>query len=175
MSKYRNFSAVGQINDMACWAASLKWWYKTTMSINASQTTLYNLYKNLATDNGGMTDEGMRHIIRQNGMELCGFYSATNFTWESVKALLKCGPIYTAYTESQAELNGTLKKHVNVIYEISGDGPWADVRVMEPQAGDAGGGTFNGVHVTKSLNSMNIQGSIWAGVHREKYSKKYGS
>lgn len=171
MSKYRNISAVGQINNMACWAACLKWWYRSSMSINASQTTLYNMYKNLATQENGMTDSGMKHVIRQNGMELLEYGAASEFTWDRVKKLLNYGPIYTAYTETQAEKDGSIKRHVNVIYEINGDGPWADVRVMEPQASEAGGGAFKGKHLTRSLSNYNIVGSVWAGVHREKYFK----
>lgn len=169
MAKYRSISAVGQINNMACWAASLKWWYKSAMAINASQTKLYDRYKHLATQQNGMTDAGIKHLIGENGMELLAYSNAAEFTWERVKGLLEYGPIYTAYTETQAEKNGSFKRHVAVIYEINGDGPWADVRVMEPQFSEAGGGKFNGKHIIRSLSNYNMNGSVWAGVHRGKY------
>ena len=163
-TKYTQISAVGQINKMACWAAGLKWWYTAAMSITPSQTKLYNLYKGLATQQGGMTDAGMKHIIGQNGMQLIEYPDATKFTWEKVRDLLCSGPIYTAYTES-----GTQKRHVNVIYGLSGDGSWASVNVMEPQAHPAGDGSFVGKHLSKPVNDFNLIGSVWAGVHRENY------
>ena len=58
MSKYSAIPPVGQINDMACWAACLKWWYKAEMSINASQTALWDLYKGLELPQGDPQDRG---------------------------------------------------------------------------------------------------------------------
>lgn len=162
---YRYVSAVGQINQMACWAASLKWWYRAAMSINPSQQKLYDLYKHLATQQGGMTDAGIRHVISQNGMELLEYDDAAEFTWDRVKGLLEYGPIYTAYTDTSRER----KRHVNVIYEIIGDGPWAEVRAMEPQYSPAGEGKYVGKHVKRSLSEYNTFEAVFAGVHRKKY------
>lgn len=164
MNKYRQIAAVGQINDMACWAASLKWWYKAAMSINASQTKLWERYKSRVTQLGGMPDNDMKFIINENGMQLFEFPVATGFTFAKVRDLLMCGPIYTAFTEF-----GTNKRHVNVIYGISGDNVWADVSCMEPQDHEAGGGKWKGKHISRGLTDFNSVGSVWAGVHRGNY------
>ncbi|MBL8181821.1 MAG: hypothetical protein JNL64_09465 [Blastocatellia bacterium] len=164
MSKYRNIPAVRQINDMACWAASLKWWYKAAYSINASQTKLWDRYKHRATQQGGMPDADMKFIIRENGMFLHEFPTASSFTFDKVRDLLMCGPIYIAFTEL-----GTNKRHVNVIYEVSGDSSWADVRAMEPQYRPHTGADWKGKHISRGLADYNTVGSIWAGVHRDNY------
>jgi hypothetical protein len=166
MSKYRTIPAVGQINDMACWAASLKWWYKAAMSINASQTKLWELYKARATQQGGMPDSDMKFIIGQNGMRLFEFPIASSFTFDKVRDMLMCGPIFTAFTEF-----GTWKRHVNVIYDISGDSNWADVRCMEPQDKASSGGKWKGKHIKRGLTDFNSIGSVWAGIHRDNYSE----
>lgn len=159
-SKYRHIGAVGQINDMACWAASLKWWYKAVMSINASQKKLWDHYKQLREPLGGMPDTAMKHIIRENAMMLIEFNNATTLASSDIRWLLGYSPIYIAYTES-----GTQKRHVNVIYEISGDeSSYCEVRAMEPQASDNGDGTWKGAHLRKPINDFNLIGSIWAGV-----------
>jgi hypothetical protein len=166
MSKYRYISAVTQINDMACWAASLKWWYKASMSINASQTKLWDRYKAKATQGGGLPDSDMKFLIGENGMHLHEFSNASSFTYEKVRDLLMCGPIYTAFTEY-----GTNKKHVNVIYEISGSSTWADVRVMEPQHRAYSGADWTGKHISRGLSDINSVGSVWAGVNRANYTE----
>lgn len=165
MIKYRNIPAVKQMNDMACWAASLKWWYKAAMSINASQTALWNRYSSRATQQGGMPDADMKFIIRENGMQLVEFASASAFTYEKVSNLLMCGPIFIAFTEF-----GSSKRHVNVIYEVSGDSSWADVRAMEPQFRAVSNGPWTGKHISRGLADYNSVGSVWAGVHRGNYS-----
>jgi len=165
MGKYRNIPAVKQINDMACWAASLKWWYKAAMSINASQTALWNRYKSRATQQGGMPDADMKSIIRENGMHLHEFQTASSFTYDKVRDLLMCGPILIAFTEF-----GSSKRHVNVIYEVSGDSTWADVRAMEPQFRAVSNGPWTGKHISRGLTDYNSLGSVWAGVHRGNYT-----
>lgn len=164
-NKYRYVDAVGQINSMACWAASLKWWYKAMLSINASQTALWNRYQSMQSPQGGMTDAAIKHIIGENAMTCVEFTNASTFTVDNVKGLLECGPLYVAYTES-----GTQKKHVNVIYGVSGSGPWADVLAMEPQATAKNDGSFRGKHEKKSLSDFNILGTVYCGVHRANYN-----
>ncbi|MBK7709331.1 MAG: hypothetical protein IPN69_22230 [Acidobacteria bacterium] len=164
-SKYRQVQAVGQINDMACWAASLKWWYKAAMSINASQAKLWDHYKHLREPLGGMTDSGMKHIIRENAMTLIEYPDATNFQVGDAQWLVGYGPVFIAYTTSFSN-----KRHVNVIYEVSGDEDYAEVRAMEPQAVSKGGGLWSGAHQKKPINEFNMSGSIWAGVLRKAFA-----
>ncbi|HMT09847.1 MAG TPA: papain-like cysteine protease family protein [Pyrinomonadaceae bacterium] len=164
MAGYRSIPAVRQINDMACWAASLKWWYKAAMSINASQTKLWDRYKARATQQGGLPDGDMKHLIRENGMKLLEFQTASTFTYSKILNLLLCGPIYIAFTEL-----GTNKRHVNVIYGITGSDAWADVSAMEPQWRPHTGADWKGKHISRGLADYNTVGSIWAGVHREAY------
>lgn len=166
MAKYRNIPAVTQINDMACWAASLKWWYKAAMSINASQTKLWYRYKARATQQGGLPDADMKFLINENGMKLHEFANAQNFTFDKVRDLLMCGPIFIAFTEL-----GTNKRHVNVIYEVSGDSSWADVRAMEPQWRSHSGADWKGKHISRGLADYNSIGSIWAGIHRGNFQE----
>lgn len=166
MAKYRNIPAVTQINDMACWAASLKWWYKAAMSINASQTKLWDRYKARATQQGGLPDADMKFLINENGMKLHEFANAQNFTFDKVRDLLMCGPIFIAFTEL-----GTNKRHVNVIYEVSGDSSWADVRAMEPQWRSHSGADWKGKHISRGLADYNSIGSIWAGIHRGNFQE----
>lgn len=163
-TKYSQFSAVGQINDMACWAASLKWWYKAVKSISASQTKLWDRYKGMRDSHGGIPDAAMQHIINENGMVMIPFSDARNFTAAELGDLLWFGPVYVAYTES-----GTHKRHVNVIYELLGSDAWAEVRVMEPQATKKSGSGWIGKHQKKSLSDFNMIGSVYAGVERSAF------
>lgn len=165
-SKHRYIKAVGQQNDMACWAACLKWWYRAAMSINPSQDKLWERYKGLREPLGGMSDSGMEHIIGENAMKCLVYRNVSEFDAYRVKNLLALGPIYIAYTGTGKQL-----KHVNVIYELIGDGPWAEVRVMEPQAVENGDGTWTGEHQLKSLSDYNMQGTIYAGVSKKNYQK----
>jgi hypothetical protein len=165
-SKYRYISAVGQINDMACWAASLKWWYKAVLSITPSQTKLWDRYKGMRDSFGGMPDHSMQHIINENAMTTIPYSNATWFTAAEVENLLYFGPIFTAYTES-----GTWKKHVNVIYELIGSGEYAEVMAMEPQAASGSGGAWIGKHQRKTLSDFNMLGSVYAGVNRKAFQE----
>lgn len=160
--KYRYVDAVGQMNDMACWAACLKWWYRAQKGINASQVKLWDRYKHLRDGLGGMTVAGIEHIIRENGMFLTSYRDATGFTPGEVSRLLAFGPIYTAYTETGREA----KRHVNVIYGITSTDPWAEVLVMEPQAKKGSGDAWKGVHKKRSLSEFNLSESVYVGVDR---------
>ncbi len=164
-SKYRNISSVGQINDMACWAASLKWWYKAAMSITPSQTKLWDRYKHLREPLGGMTDSGIKHIIRENAMMLVEYPDAKNFSVADAQWLVGYGPVFIAYT-----IGYNNKRHVNVIYEATGNSDYAEVRAMEPQAESIGGGAWRGAHMKKPINEFNAAGSIWAGVLRTAFN-----
>lgn len=112
-----------------------------------------------------MPDSAIKHIISENAMTFVGYTNATNFGFEDLKWLLSYGPVYIAYTES-----GTQKRHVNVIYEASGDSDYAEVRAMEPQAVSKGGGAWYGKHLKKPINDFNLLGSIWAGVSRKAFN-----
>lgn len=156
---YRYVSAIGQINEMACWAACMTWWYKAIHGYTPSQQKLWDRYKHLELPAGGMSDAGMIHMIRENGM-LCETYpNASSFTVPVIKERLKYSPVYTAYREA-----GTGKKHVNVIYGASGESSWAEVRVMEPQAELTGDGvSYKGRHEKKSLSDFNLIGTVFIG------------
>lgn len=168
MSRYRSISPVGQQNDMACWAASLKWWYKAAKSIDPSQDKLWERYKHLRDSQGGMTESGIEHIINENGMKCLTYRNLANLDWYRIRDLVKSfGPIYVAFTEPGPDQ----KKHVNVIYDVIGDGPWAEVGVMEPQAIDNDDGTFTGEHQQRSLSDYNSVGATFVGVNRAKWSK----
>jgi hypothetical protein len=164
-TKYSQISPVGQINDMACWAACLKWWYKAAMSITPSQTKLWERYKHLRDSLGGMTVSGIEHIVRENAMTFIAFPNAASFTPQKVQALLASGPIYTAYTET----GRNIQRHVNVIYGITSSDPWAEVLVMEPQAKPSGEGWYYGKHKRRSLSEFNLSESVYVGVHRENF------
>lgn len=164
-NKYRQISAVGQINDMACWAASMTWWYKAMLSYTPSQTKLWERYKHLRDSLGGMTVAGIEHIIRENGMVFFSYSNATRFTPAEVSRLLAFGPIYTAYTETGRQV----KRHVNVIYGITSSDPWAEVLVMEPQAKKGDGNSWKGAHQRRSLSDFNLSESVYVGVDRCAY------
>ncbi len=163
---YTKVSPVGQINDKACWAASLKWWYKAVKALSTSQTKLWNRYKHLRSTDGGMPDSPMQHIINANEMIVIPFSNAETFTPEELQQLLWFGPVYTAYTES-----GTHKKHVNVIYGLTSTDPWAEVLVMEPQAKKGSGSGWIGKHQRKSISDFNMIGSVYAGVDRAAFTE----
>lgn len=164
-SKYRNLDAIGQINDMACWAASLTWWYQAAMSIFPSQQKLWDHYQHLREPLGGMPDSGVKQIIRENAMMLIEYPTSSGMGIDELKWMLGYGPVYLAYTESSSH-----KRHVNVIYEAKGDENYAEVRAMEPQAHDKGNGTWRGAHQKKPLSDFNMLGSIWAGVSKKRYN-----
>lgn len=166
MSKYSNTAAVGQINKMACWAACLKWWYKAEMSISSGQTALWNMYKHLELPQGGMSDSGIQHIISQNAMKSLPFLKAADFTATRVADLLNSGAIFTAYSRT-----GDQDKHVNVIYKLVGEGPWASVWVMEPQFSEKGDGSWTGKRELRTLSDYNMQGSVYAGVRRTRWEE----
>lgn len=162
--KYSHIDPVGQINDMACWAACLKWWQKAVHSITNSQTKIWDRYKHLRDPLGGMPVAGIQQIVRENGMILHTYHNAANFTPKEVSALLTFGPIYTAYTET-----GKAKRHVNVIYGITSTEPWADVLVMEPQAKKGKNGGWIGKHRRRSLSDLNMLESVYTGVCLNRY------
>jgi hypothetical protein len=135
------------------------------MSINASQTKLWDHYKHLRDPLGGMTDSGMKHIIRENAMALVEYPDATRLELSDLEWLLGYGPVLIAYTTSFSN-----KRHVNVIYEVSGNADYAEVRAMEPQATDKGSGVWSGAHQKKPINEFNMAGSIWAGVLRTAFN-----
>lgn len=163
-SRYRYVGAVGQINEMACWAASMKWWYKAVLSITPSQTKLWDRYKGMRDSFGGMPDYAMEHIIGENAMVVFKYSNPASFDASEVKSLLRYGPLYVAYTES-----GTHKKHVNVMYEIDGETAWANVRVMEPQARlNSDGVSYSGKHESKSISDFNMLGTVYVGAYKKK-------
>lgn len=154
---------------MACWAASLKWWYKADLSITPSQNALWKRYKNLRDNKGGMTESGIEYIMGENAMKSFVYHNPADFNATRVASLLETGPIYVAFTEPGPDQ----KKHVNVIYELIGDGPWAEVMAMEPQAIDNGDGTWSGRHQRRSLSDYNSVGKTFAGVNKRRREVVY--
>ncbi|HLA95232.1 MAG TPA: papain-like cysteine protease family protein [Pyrinomonadaceae bacterium] len=169
MSRYTYISAVGQQNNMACWAACLKWWYKADLSIHPSQNALWNRYKGMRDQLGGMTDSGIATIITENAMKCFTYTNPADFNTTRVASLLETGPIYVAFTEPGPDQ----KKHVNVIYELIGNGPWAEVKVMEPQAIENGDGTWTGKHQRRSLSDYNTCGTTYVGVNKHRRDQVY--
>jgi len=157
-NKYRYMSAVGQLDPMACWAACLKWWLKAVKSVNKSQKGLIGKYNHLTDEFGGMPDSAIQHIITDNGMLREAFFNASDFTVDAIKARLAYSPIYTAYTETP-----TNKKHVNVIYDVSGTGSSARVWTMEPEFETNDDFTAKGKHLQKPLSDFNALGTVYIG------------
>lgn len=157
-TRYLAIPAEGQLDDMACWAACLKWWLKAVKSINKTQRKIIDKYNYLTDPWGAMNDSSIEFIIVDNKMYPEVFTRATEFTAEVVRQRLNYGPLYVAYTETP-----TRKKHVNVIYDIQGSGGSARVKVMEPQVNTNSDWTFTGAHQLKSLSDFNRRGSVYVG------------
>ncbi|MEZ5428511.1 MAG: papain-like cysteine protease family protein [Pyrinomonadaceae bacterium] len=157
-SKYYAIPAEGQLDDMACWAACLKWWLKAVRSVNKTQRTIIDKYNYLTDDYGAMNESGIEWLIVDNDMYIEVFDRARDFTADVVRQRLSYGPLYVAYTETSSR-----KKHVNVIYGIQGSGNHAKVKVMEPQSQTNPDWTFTGAHKLKNLSDFNRLGSVYFG------------
>lgn len=155
---YLHIPAVGQLDAMACWAACLKWWFKAAKSIAKSQRKLIDKYNYLSDEYGAMQPSEIEQIIVDNNMYIEVHNNAGDFTAEVVRQRLSYGPLYVAFTEFSLG-----KKHVNVIYGITGSGSGARVSVMEPQVEELPDLTWRGEHQVKFLSEFNKTGSVYFG------------
>jgi Papain-like cysteine protease AvrRpt2 len=157
-AKYLKIPAIGQLDAMACWAACLKWWFRAAKHITKSQRKLIDKYNYLSDEYGGMQIPEIEQIIVDCNMYIEVHDNPRDFTAEVVAQRLSYGPLYVAYTETSSQ-----KKHVNVIYAVSGTGASARVSVMEPQVTENADLTWKGAHQTKFLSEFNQHGSVHFG------------
>lgn len=158
-TNYLHIPAVGQLDEYACWAACLKWWYKAVKNLKKSQKNLIAKYNYLTDDYGAMSDDAVQYVIVDNDMYPHMLDSATRFTSAELAGILRWGPVFVAYTESS-----TQKKHCNVIYELlDGNSGAPRVRVMEPQHIQKADLTYKGQHQLKPLADFNRFGSVYCG------------
>lgn len=158
-TNYLHIPAVGQLDEYACWAACLKWWYKAAKNLKKSQTKLIGKYNYLTDDFGAMSDDAIEFVIVDNDMYPHSLSNASAFTAAELASMLRFGPVYCAYTETS-----TQKKHCNVIYELLDAGSNAPrVRVMEPQHIQNDDLTYRGEHQLKPLSDFNRFGSVYCG------------
>lgn len=155
---YLYIPAVGQLDNMACWAACLKWWYKAARSITKSQRKLIDKYNYLTDDYGAMGDDAMERLIELNKMKKRVFQPASRFSGDALWDYLKKGPVFVAFTETQFQ-----SKHVNVIYDIFGTASDPQVWVMEPQAKENPDLSYRGEHAIKPLREFNQMGTVIIG------------
>lgn len=154
---YSHIPAVGQLDDKACWAACLKWWYKAAKSITKSQRKLINKYNYLTDEYGAMGLQSMERVIESNKMTKEVFPSASQFTPDALWKHLKKGPVFVAFTETQYAM-----KHVNVVYDMAGVTS-VSLYVMEPQAYENPDLTYTGEHTVKNFNQFNQMGTVIVG------------
>lgn len=155
---YLHIKAVGQLDNMACWAACLKWWYKAAKSITKSQKKLIAEYNYLTDEYGAMGDQAMEQLISLNKMKKEVFRPASNFTPDALWKHLKKGPVFVAFTETKFQT-----KHVNVVYDISGPYSAVILSVMEPQARENADLSYQGEHTVKSMSEFNRHGTVIIG------------
>lgn len=155
---YLYISAIGQLDNMACWAACLKWWYKAAKSITKSQRKIIDKYNYLTDEYGAMDESGIERLIELNKMKKRVFEQATKFTGNALWEYLKNGPVYVAFTETRYD-----SRHVNVIYDIFGTVANPQVWVMEPQARENPDLTYEGEHTIKPLSEFNRRGKVIIG------------
>lgn len=67
-AKYLKIPAIGQLDMMACWAASLKWWYRAAKHIGKSQRKIIDKYNYLSDEYGAMQIPAIEQIITDNDM-----------------------------------------------------------------------------------------------------------
>jgi len=154
---YLHIPAIGQLDDKACWAACLKWWYKAAKSIKKSQKKLIAKYNYLTDEYGAMDLQPMERLIELNYMTKEVFQQASTFTPDALWKHLKKGPVFVAFTETQY-----MMKHVNVIYDMAGISN-ITVSVMEPQASENADLSYEGEHTIKRLSEFNQFGTVIVG------------
>lgn len=154
---YLHIPAVGQLDDKACWAACLKWWYRATKSVTKSQRKLIDKYNYLTDEWGAMGYASMERLIERNHMTKEVFHNASQFTPDALWKHLKKGPVFVAFTETQYAM-----KHVNVVYDMAGISS-VSLYVMEPQAFEKPDLSYAGEHTIKNINQFNQMGSVIVG------------
>lgn len=155
---YAHIPAVGQLDNMACWAACLKWWFKATKSVKKSQKKLIAKYNYLTDEYGAMSNDTMKRLLELNHIKKEVYDPARRFTSEALWQHLKKGPVFVAFTETKFQ-----SKHVNVIFDIAGTAANPTLSVMEPQAKENPDLTYEGKHMIKSLSEFNQMGTVIIG------------
>ncbi len=155
---YLHIPAVGQLDDKACWAASLKWWFRATKSVYKSQKQLIGKYNYLTDEFGAMSISGIESLIDLNKMTKQVFWQASQFTPDALWQHLQKGPVFVAFTETAFNM-----RHVNVIWDLAGVSN-VTVKVMEPQAETkADNLTYRGEHQIKKFSEFNQFGTVIVG------------
>lgn len=155
---YLHIPAIGQLDNTACWAASLKWWYRATKSVYKSQKQLIGKYNYLTDEFGGMSIQGMERLIELNNMTKQVFRQASQFTPDALWEHLKKGPVFVAFTETAFNM-----QHVNVVWDLAGVSN-VTVKVMEPQATESADKlTYRGEHQIKNFSEFNQLGTVIVG------------
>lgn len=148
--KYKSIKPVRQIDDMACWAASLEWWLKymspkypiseqVDLMAEFSSQTYYP--EDINDPNfGGLSDEGMLNILNAPRLNLGTAYkSGPTVTYDYLSEKLKKGPAIVAFLDwgaTAATPGETRLNHVNVVIKAKKhDNGIVALTVMEPRTG----------------------------------------
>ena len=157
-NNYYLVPAEGQLDNMACWAACLKWWFRAAKSVKKSQRKLIDKYNFLTDEWGAMTNNAMEQLIALNGMRKQVYYDARYFTVGELNRHLVKGPVYVAFTERSSS-----GRHVNVIHGVGTSLHDPQVAVMEPQDDELPDLTYRGSHLIKPLSEFNSIGTVIVG------------
>lgn len=147
---YKSINPVKQIDDMACWAASLEWWSKymspkqpisTQLDLMAefSEHTYYPENEN-DPNFGGLSEEGLLNILNTPRLNLGTAYkNGASVTFDYLSEKLKNGPAIVAFLDGAAagsNPGGTRLNHVNVIVKVKkNENGTVKVTAMEPRNG----------------------------------------
>lgn len=147
---YKSVKPVKQIDDMACWAASLEWWLKymspkhpvseqVDLMAEFSEHTYYP--EDIDDPNfGGLSDEGMLNILNAPRLNLGTAYkNGASVTFDYLSEKLKKGPVIVAFLDwiaAGATPGDTRLNHVNVVIKAKKyDNGIVNLTVMEPRNG----------------------------------------
>ncbi|MBS1796488.1 MAG: hypothetical protein JSS81_21740 [Acidobacteria bacterium] len=147
---YKTIKPVPQIDDMACWAASLEWWLKY-MSPKLPVATQWDLMIDFKSETyypedindpnfGGLSDSGMLNILNAPRFNLGTAYkSGPSMTYEFLSEKLKNGPVIIAFLDWVAAGGSpgeTRLNHCNVVIKAKKtESGVVNLTVMEPRKG----------------------------------------
>lgn len=148
--KYKSIKPVRQIDDMACWAASLEWWLKY-MSPKYPVSSQLDLMAEFSSETyypedmddpnfGGLSDSGMLNILNASRFNLGTAYkNGPSVTFEYLSEKLKNGPAIVAFLDwvaCSATPGDTRLNHVNIVIKAKKhDNGIVQMTVMEPRTG----------------------------------------
>lgn len=152
-SRYKNYTAEGQDDNNACWAACLVWWLRVTNKMHSEQWEImssdeYSDLWNVTGGDGTISEAGILQIVSDSrwGMVHQKLALGSHLDYATLKAHLNFGPVYIGYGDIVSGAN-----HVNIIYDVFGHEKFPQVSVMEPAFAKKSGGGFKGKHVERSL------------------------